>query len=188
MLRSRITTGPCRWPDHFALSDNGKTEWFWGGGVQVSFNRPYGKYCQIPDAPLSTGSGEFLLWEFPLAFRLKQHGYDIIYISNQDTHRDPASLLRAKGFLSVGHDEYWTLVMFCALPDHWLFKDTGMKKGDSSPGLAGWEYHGDPAPLPGLEIVATGPTQSVPGKPNGGPYTATIHASVVMGGQAGCLR
>ena len=40
-----------RWPDHFALYDNGKAEWYWGGGVQVSFNRPYGKYCQILDAP-----------------------------------------------------------------------------------------------------------------------------------------
>ncbi len=245
-----------RWPDHFALYDNGKSEWYWGGGVQVGFNRPYGKYCQILDAPLSTGSGEFLLWEFPLAFWLEQHGYDITYISNQDTHHDPAGLRRAAGFLSVGHDEYWTLEMFrnvqaaiaagvsaaflsgnavcgrvlydpavrglertgvfgppggtfefeqmksltherpyaneligahstgpvaggadwtCALPDHWLFAGTGMKKGDGVPGLVGWEYHGDPAPIPGLEIVATGPTQSAPGKPNGGTYTATVY-------------
>src|SRR2546425_1011053 len=56
-----------RWPDHFALYDDGKKEWYWGPNVQVSFNRPYGKYCQILDAPLSTGSGEFMLWEFPLA-------------------------------------------------------------------------------------------------------------------------
>jgi hypothetical protein len=65
----------------------------------------------------------------------------------------------------------WT----CALPDHWLFKDTGMKKGDGIPGLVGWEWHGDPAPIPGLEIVATGPTQSAPGKPNGGTFTSTIY-------------
>ena len=30
---------------------------------------------QILDAPLSQGSGEFLLWEFPLAFWMEQHGY-----------------------------------------------------------------------------------------------------------------
>jgi hypothetical protein len=244
-----------RWPNQFALYDNGKNEWFWGGGVQVSFNRPYGKYCQILDAPLSTGSGEFLLWEFPLAFWMEEHGYDVTYISNQDTHHDAAGLKRAKGFLSVGHDEYWTIEMFrnvqtaiaagvsaaflsgnavcgrvlwdeklrafertgvfgppggtiefdqmkslkherpyaneligahstgpvtggadwtCVLPDHWLFKDTGMKMGDSIPGLVGWEWHGDPAPIPGLEIVAAGPTQSGPGKPNGGRFTATV--------------
>jgi hypothetical protein len=44
-----------RWPDHFALYDDGANAWYWGGGVAVSFNRPYGKYCQIFDAPLSTG-------------------------------------------------------------------------------------------------------------------------------------
>src|SRR5881392_1236415 len=62
----------------------------------------------------------------------------------------------------------------CAKPDHWLFEGTGMKHGDGIPGLVGWEWHGDPAPIPGLEIVATGPTQDAPGKLNSGIYTATI--------------
>lgn len=250
-----------RWPSQFSLYDDGKEQWYWGGGVQVGFNRPYGRYCQIFDAPLSQGSGEFLLWEFPIAFWLEQHGFDVTYISNLDTHADPANLLRARGFLSVGHDEYWSIQMFrnvqaaiaagvnvaflsgnsvcgrilfspdtrglprrvfervgvfgppggtrefasmrslaherpyanelvgahstgpvtggadwaCAAPDHWLFAGTGMKRGDAIPGLVGWEWHGDPAPIPGLEIVATGPTQSAPGQPNGGTFTATIY-------------
>jgi hypothetical protein len=63
----------------------------------------------------------------------------------------------------------------CLLPNHWLYKGTGMKKGDTIPGLIGWEYHGDPAPIPGLEIVAGGPTQDAPNKPNGGHYTATVY-------------
>jgi hypothetical protein len=50
-----------------------------------------------------------------------------------------------------------------------------MKKGDRIPGLVGWEWHGDPAPIPSLQIVATGPTQSAPDKSNGGTYTATIY-------------
>jgi hypothetical protein len=250
-----------RWPSQFALYDDGKEQWYWGGNVQVGFNRPYGKYCQIFDAPLSTGSGEFLLWEFPIAFWLEQHGYDVTYISNRDTHADPRGLLRARGFLSVGHDEYWSIEMFrhvqsaiargvnaaflsgnaicgkilfgldargnahrafervgvfgppggtfefksmsgltherpyanelvgahstgpvtggadwtCARPEHWLFAGTGMQAGDSVPGLVGWEWHGDPAPIPGLEVVATGLTFSAPGKPNGGTYTATVY-------------
>lgn len=245
-----------RWPDHFSLYDDGVAEWYWGGGVQVGFNRPYGRYCQIFDAPLSQGSGEFLLWEFPTAFWMEQHGYDLTYIANGDTHADPKGLLRAGGLLSVGHDEYWTLDMYrnvqaavnagvsvaflsgntccgrigfspdgrafertgvfgppggtrdfvamkslpherpyaneligaqstggvtggadwaCTLPDHWLFAGTGMRRGDSIPGLVGWEWHGDPAPIPGLEIVATGPTQDAPGKPNGGTFTATVY-------------
>ncbi len=250
-----------RWPSQFALYDNGEHQWWWGGDVQVSFNRPYGKYCQILDAPLSTGSGEWFLWEFPFAFWLEAQGYDVTYISNLDTHVDPAGLLRARGFLSVGHDEYYSIEMFdhlkaaidagvnvgffsgnavcgrvdfsadtyerahrvfervgvfgppggtfeftamktlphqrpyaneligaqstgpvtggadwvCARPEHWLFAGTGMKQGDGIPGLVGWEWHGDPAPIPSLEIVAAGPTQSSPGKANGGTFTATVY-------------
>ncbi len=256
-----------RWPRNFALYDDDKDSWYWGGGVQVSFNRPYGRYCQIFDAPLSQGSGEFLLWEFPVAYWLESQGYDVTYISNHDTHQGSPLCLpgtripRAAGFLSVGHDEYWSIEMFrnvqesiarglnvgflsgntccgrilfspdaggtplraferigvygppggtrdfvamkslaherpyanelvgahstgpvtggadwaCAKPDHWLFANTGMTRGDAIPGLVGWEWHGDPAPIPGLEIVATGPTQDAPGKPNGGTFTATLY-------------
>lgn len=245
-----------RWPDHFALYDDGKNEWFWGGQVQVGFNRPYGKYCQILDQPLSTGSGEFLLWEFPFAFWMEQQGYDVSYISNTDTHRDGAGLRRARGFLSVGHDEYWTREMYdhvkaaiargvnvgffsgnavcgriawdeklraferigvfgppggtrefvamaslphehpyaneligahstgpvtggadwvCQLPEHWIFEGTGMKQGEGIPGLVGWEWHGDPAKIKGLEVVASAPTYSEPGKPNGGTFAATVY-------------
>lgn len=246
-----------RWPSQFSLYDDGKDQWYWGPQVQVCYQRPYGKYCQILDAPLSQGSGEFLLWEFPLAFWLEQHGYDVSYISNLDTHFDGPGLLRAKGLLSVGHDEYWTMEMFynvktaiaqgvsaaflsgntccgrilydpavrgferidvfgppdpdmkfvamqslphtsawansllgahstppvtgggdwtCVKPNHWLFEGTNMKLGDGIPGLIGWEWHGDPdLRIPGLEVLASGPTMSAPGKPNGGIYTATMY-------------
>jgi hypothetical protein len=245
-----------RWPNQFSLYDNGEHEWYWGGGVQVGYQRPYGKYCQILDAPLSLGSGEWLLWEFPLAYWMESLGYDVTYISNLDTHRDGEGLRRTRGFLSVGHDEYWTIEMFdnvraaidagvnvaflsgnavcgrvqfddklnafervgvfgppggthefeqmsslehqrpyaneligahstgpvtggadwtCRMPEHWLFAGTGMREGDSIPGLVGWEFHGDPATIPGLEVVASGPTQHAPGQPNGGTYTATIY-------------
>lgn len=245
-----------RWPSTFSLYDNGEHEWFWGGGVQVSYRRPYGKYRQILDAPLSTGSGEFFLWEFPFVFWMESLGYDVSYISNTDTHGNPEELLRGKGFLSIGHDEYWSIEMFrhvrdavakgvsagffsgnavcgrilfdparhtfervgvfgppggtqdfhqmrtlaherpyanelvgahstgpvtggadwiCALPDHWIYRGTGMKQGDRIPGVIGWEWHGDPADIAGLEIVATGPTQSAPGQWNGGTYTATVY-------------
>ncbi len=245
-----------RWPSQFSLYDDGQNEWYWGGGVQISFNRPYGKYCQILDAPLSIGSGEFFLWEFPLAFWMESLGYDVTYASNIDTHQDPLQLLRAKGLISIGHDEYWSIEMFqhvkraidsgvnvaflsgnavcgriefdpmvrafervgvygppggmrdfvamkslaherpyaneligahstgpvtggadwiCNLPEHWLYAGTGMKLGDRVPGVIGWEWHGDPAPIPGIEIVATGSTQSAPGTPNDGVYTATVY-------------
>ena len=50
-----------------------------------------------------------------------------------------------------------------------------MKRGERIAGLIGWETHGDPAKIPGLEVVAGGPTQSAPDSPNGGAYTATIY-------------
>jgi hypothetical protein len=248
-----------RWPDQYSLYDDGENVWYWGNDVAVSFNRPYGKYCQIVDAPLTTGSGEFFLWEFPLAYWLEREGYDVTYSSNLDTHADPRGLLRTKGFLSVGHDEYYTLEMFhnlqqavdkgvnlaflsgntccgrielgrdhagrdrtfervdffgprdanpirgmerlphsspssgelvgarnlspftggadwvCALPEHWLFAGTELRLGEGIPGLVGWEWHGDPPRIPGLQIIATGPTQSAPGSLNGGIYTSTIY-------------
>lgn len=252
-----------RWPDHYSLYDDGKKEWYWGPGVRVSWNRPYGKYCQMVDQPLSQGSGEFLLWEFPLAFWLEKEGYDVSYLSNLDTHRDQGEahgLLRTRLWVSVGHDEYWTLAMhdhvkaardagvslaflsantcfglidlhadganvpdralrrigqfgpidrrnFADLPEmatftthppdesylvgartfypltgggpwicsrekHWVFAGTGMKEGDRVPGLVGWEWHGLPAPIPGLEVVATGPAKR--GRESG-LYTATCY-------------
>ena len=101
-----------RWPDHYSLYDDGKKEWALISGVQVGYDRPYGKYCQIIDAPLSQGSGEFLLWEFPLAYWLEREGYDVTYCSNTDVHANPATCRRGKAFLSVGHDEYWSLEQY----------------------------------------------------------------------------
>jgi hypothetical protein len=78
-----------KWPGIDSLYDDGTPEvWFTGPNVRVSFDRPYAKYCQVIDAPLSTGSGEYLLWEFPLSFWLEKEGYDVTYCSNLDLHLD----------------------------------------------------------------------------------------------------
>jgi hypothetical protein len=101
-----------RWPLSHSLYDDGKDTWHWGGNVLVGFQRPYGKYLNFGDFPLSSGSGEFLMWEYPFAFWLEKNGYDVSYITNDETHRDAAGLQRAQGFLSIGHDEYWSIEMF----------------------------------------------------------------------------
>ncbi|HWQ54497.1 MAG TPA: N,N-dimethylformamidase beta subunit family domain-containing protein [Bryobacteraceae bacterium] len=246
-----------RWPDDYSLYTDPRHAW--APGVAVSFDRPYGKYAQIYEHPLSVGSGEFLLWEFPLCYWLESQGYDVTYCSNSDMI-DPAQILRAKVFLSIGHDEYWDLRQYdaalnavragvtelylsgnsvCGItpfqpssdgrpnriisrqgryggateienreffkypfpmtgpneallmgarspypfngggdwiatkPDHWLFNGTGMKKGDGVPGLVGWEFHGDPASIPGLEIIAEGTALSGGTRPVR--WTATIY-------------
>lgn len=104
-----------KWPFRDSLYDDGSTAvWYVGPNVRVSFDRPYSKYGQLFDAPLSAGSGEFLLWEFPMTYWLEQQGYDVTYCSNLDLHFHPDILSLTKVFLSVGHDEYWTREMFNA--------------------------------------------------------------------------
>ncbi len=85
-------------------------------GVVASFDRPYGKYSQIYENPQSLGSGEWLCFEFPLAYWLEEQGYDVTYCSNSDC-LDAAQITRCKTFLSVGHDEYWDLRQYAAVKD-----------------------------------------------------------------------
>jgi len=275
-----------KWPDEYSLYDSDPPKQPHSTRTWVSYDRPFGKYPQVVDQPLSQGSGEFLLWEYPLCFWLEQQGYDVTYRSNIDTHADPKALDLIKCFLSVGHDEYWTLGMYenvkkavdnglnvaflsgnsvkwvielksgvkkankfdgeaglaldgsrlsiepdvesrpfriiarkgrfgglskeekarknyagpfamagpneglligarnpsppngsadwiVSNPDHWVFEGTGMKKGDRIPGLVGWEHHGDPAAIPGLEVVAEGTTINSGGAESH--YTATVY-------------
>jgi hypothetical protein len=104
-----------RWPAWRSMYDFEDKLWVGSGGNDVSFDRPYGFYFNLLPSKLDAhinGAGEFLMWEFPLAFWMEQQGYDVTYTSNIDTHADGAGLLRTKAFLSVGHDEYWTRQMY----------------------------------------------------------------------------
>ncbi|MBC8871976.1 MAG: hypothetical protein H8E44_21305 [Planctomycetes bacterium] len=248
-----------RWPDKYSVYTHPKGNQ--GPWADVSFDRPYAKYAQIYENPQSMGSGEWLCFEFPFAYWLEQHGYDVTYCSNADMIT-PKHGLKCKAFLSIGHDEYWDIRQYNSVvkmreagvnllffsgnsvcwvspfrdssdgrpkriifrggpyggkyqyaekrhkehgpfphrgpdegylmgarnvspvngggdwivtkPDHWMFENTGIEKGDSIPGLIGWEYHGDPPPdLPGLEVVAEG--TALQGGVNPQHWTATIY-------------
>lgn len=101
-----------KWPARDSLYDDGGTSvWYSGPNVRVSFDRPYAKLSQLFDAPLSAGSGEFLLWEHPMVYWLEQQGYEVTYCSNLDLHYDPGILDTSKVFISMGHDEYWSRKM-----------------------------------------------------------------------------
>ena len=95
-----------KWPDNYSLYTDPKGNQ--GPWSHVSFDRPYAKYAQIYENPQSVGSGEWLCFEFPLAFWLEQHGYDVAYCSNSDMI-SPDRALKCKAFISVGHDEYWDI-------------------------------------------------------------------------------
>jgi hypothetical protein len=95
-----------RWPDNYSLYTTPKGSW--EAEMAVSFDRPYGRYPQIYENPQSVGSGEFLLWEYPLCYWLEQQGYDVSYCSNRDLLA-PDRALKCRVMLSQGHDEYWDL-------------------------------------------------------------------------------
>lgn len=65
---------------------------------------------------------------------------------------DESLIIGARSIVPFNGGGDWT----CVKPDHWIFAGSGMQKGDSIPGLVGWEHHGAPANLPGLEVVAEG--------------------------------
>ena len=70
-------------------------------------------------------------------------------------HRGPDEgyLIGARNVDPVNGGGDWV----CTSPDHWIYEGTGMKLGETIPGLIGWEYHGDPpSDLAGLEIIAEG--------------------------------
>lgn len=58
-------------------------------------------------------------------------------------------------------------------PDHWILAGTGLKAGDRIEGLVGWEFHGDPAPISGLEVVASG--QTINSGDKEAIFTATVY-------------
>jgi hypothetical protein len=98
-----------RWPDNYSVYTDKKGNQ--GPWADVSFNRPYGREAQfegVVNDPLTLGSGEFLPFEFPLAYWLEKEGYDVSYVSNSDMI-SPERGLKAKAFISVGHDEYWDI-------------------------------------------------------------------------------
>jgi hypothetical protein len=68
----------------------------------VSFDRPYA---------LGGGSSEYLGLEHPLVMLMEQLGLDVTYVTDVDTHADPARLLSHRAFFSLGHDEYWSKEM-----------------------------------------------------------------------------
>ncbi|MEP6887985.1 MAG: PKD domain-containing protein [Nitrospirales bacterium] len=78
---------------------------------KVSFDRPYAP-SENPLAAFGGGAGEFLTnWEYNMVRWLEREGYDVTYSTNIDTHADPALWTHHRGWLSVGHDEYWSWEM-----------------------------------------------------------------------------
>jgi hypothetical protein len=116
-------------------------------------------------------SGNSVCWVTPLRegfdgrpnrimFRGGPYGGDNSYAANREKEHGPfpergpdeGRLMGVRNVEPVNGGGDWVV----SKPDHWIFEGTGVKRGDRVPGLIGWEYHGDPAHIPGLEVVAGG--------------------------------
>jgi hypothetical protein len=99
--------------------------------AKVSFDRPYAD---------GYGSGQLTgngwSWERYYVGWLEQSGYDVAYSTNLDTHTNGARLLDFKGFLSVGHDEYWSKAMVNAAT---TARDAGVNLGFFGSNTAYWQ-------------------------------------------------
>jgi hypothetical protein len=78
----------------------------------VSFDRPY-------PAP---GAGEFLFSVRSVVSRAERLGIPLAYLTNVDLDAEPGILRGAAGYVSMGHDEYWTPAMRRAVT---AARDTG---------------------------------------------------------------
>lgn len=85
----------------------------YGGYSTYSFNSLNNQpaYKVSFDRPLAFDAPNTLTWEYQAARWMESQGYDLSYYSNLDVQTNPFQLYSQKGFLSVGHDEYWSLEM-----------------------------------------------------------------------------
>ncbi len=85
----------------------------YGGYSSYAFNSINNQpaYKVSFDRPLSPTTQGILAWEYQTASWAEAQGYDISYYSNSDVQTNPFQLYSQNAFLSVGHDEYWSLDM-----------------------------------------------------------------------------
>src|SRR5262249_21921446 len=76
-----------------------------GRAYKVSYNRPFN------DRATYGGYGTFN-WvfhaEYPMIRWLESNGYDVSYFTGVDADRYGALIKQPNGYMSVGHDEYWS--------------------------------------------------------------------------------
>jgi len=121
------------WPN----GANGRSLYNWGNtsdnlpAWKVSFNRPYvlGRSYSgtTTGASSGVGAGEYLAnlqpgpvqnygivnggYEYNMVRWLEKNGYDVTYVTDIDIHENADLLKNHRAFLSVGHNEYWSMPM-----------------------------------------------------------------------------
>lgn len=144
----------------------GKSLYHWGSSgrqraSRVSFNRPYAANPQNPAAAIGMGAGEFLTnlqphpdaygpsnagWDCNMLRWLEREGLDLGYSTNLDTHARPGLLQGSRGWLSIGHDEYWSGPMRAQVE---AARDAGVHLGFFGANTAYWQVRLEPSAASG---------------------------------------
>ncbi len=85
-----------------------KSKYSYPHATKVSFDRPF-------NPGDSNGAGHYFFYEYKFVYWMEQQGYNVAYTTNIDTEAHASEIQRHKGFLSVGHDEYWSMGMHNAV-------------------------------------------------------------------------
>ena len=81
-------------------------------------------------------------WEIQLVRFLEREGYDVTYCTDLDNHENANLLLTHKGFLTVGHDEYWSWQMRKNVE---TARDRGINLGFFSANACFWQVRFEPS-------------------------------------------
>ena len=167
-----------RWPNQFALYDDGKNAWYVGpnvkkaveDGVNVAFLSGNAVCFVTPLLPSADGRPGRVITRRARFGKTEAEQLELRPETGLFTESGPdeGTLIGARNIYPVIGGGDW----ICRKPNHWLFEGTGMKEGDAIPGLVGWEWHGAPAAIAGLEVLASGPAKTPKTE---GTYTATTY-------------
>lgn len=116
---------------------------------QVSFDRPFDALAGAnvepqPDseAAAQMGAASFFRFELPTVLWLEKSGYDVAYTTNVDVTEQPDTVIPRRLFLSVGHDEYWTVPERAALD---FARDYGVSLAFLSANTSYWRIRLEPS-------------------------------------------
>jgi hypothetical protein len=109
---------------------------------QVSFDRPYAAAHLGLTNTDGFNSNNMLAWEYNMTRWLESQGYDVSYYTNLDVSTNPLQLYSQKTFLSVGHDEYWSMEQRNNVQQA---RDNGTNLAFFSANTAYWQVRFDPS-------------------------------------------
>ncbi|NYE35077.1 hypothetical protein F4692_000181 [Nocardioides cavernae] len=107
----------------------------------VSFDRPYNG---------ATGANDYRTAALPIVVRAEATGVPLSYFTNIDLHTTPGALDGARGYVSMGHDEYWTPTMRQVVLDA---RDAGTNLAFLGANTMYWRIRLEPRPTGHARVV-----------------------------------